>query len=234
MADDTTDDLGAFLVWFKSQTEAAWARHRTTPIEEFKEAGAGGRSWRSGTEWQPGLAADEIDAIEERWDVRFPPPYRTFLSILNAPDRGMYSVGWADDESEELVEVEDEPSFYDWQRDSEELTCALKDPLDGLLFDVEHNDLWPKSWGTKPQASQVPARLAELVAAAPALIPVYGHRYLLDHKVGDDYPVLSVQQADIIFYGSNLRNYLLLDLDGLIGPTPGVTFEAANSAILKD
>jgi hypothetical protein len=166
--------------------------------------------------WQPGLAADEIDAIEQRWDIRFPAPYRTFLAMLNAPDQGMYSVGWSDDETEELTEFDDEPSFYDWNRDNEELTYALECPLDGLLFDVEHNDLWPKSWGTKPEAGQIQAHLAGLIESAPALIPVCGHRYLLDHKIGDDYPVLSVHQSDIIFYGSNLRDYLLRELVALL------------------
>lgn len=68
------------------------------------------------------------------------------------------------------------------------------------------------------EASQIPAHLAELVAAAPALIPVCGHRYLLDHKIGGDFPVLSVYQSDIIFYGSNLRDYLLRELVALLMP----------------
>lgn len=215
---DIPDDLEAFLDWLKVQTEAAWAKFRTTPLSEFLEAGVGGSSWRTGTKWRPGLAADEIDAIEQRLNIGFPAPYRAFLSILNAPDRGQFSVGWSDGELEELIEVEDRPSFYDWQRDTEAITGALEWPLKGLMFDVEHNDLWPDSWGEKPEASQMPARVAELIAAAPALIPVYGHRYLLDHKVGGDYPVLSVYQSDIIFYGSNLRDYLLRELVALLMP----------------
>ena len=73
-----TDDLEAFLVWTK---------HRATPFEDFADAGVGGRSWRTGTAWQPGVAED--DAIEQRWEKRVPAPYRTCVSILNAPDRGI-------------------------------------------------------------------------------------------------------------------------------------------------
>ena len=46
------------------------------------------------------------------------------------------------------------------------------------------------------------------VAAAPTLVPIYSHRYIPAEPLRVDNPVLSVQHADVICYGENLRDYL--------------------------
>jgi hypothetical protein len=56
-----------------------------------------------------------------------------------------------------------------------------------------------------------------LVAAAPGLIPVFGHRYLLARPCVVGNPVLSVYQSDIIVYGEDLRGYLLIEFGDLLG-----------------
>jgi hypothetical protein len=40
----------------------------------------------------------------------------------------------------------------------------------------------------------------------PKLIPIFSHRYVVSGKDAD-YPIISVYQTDIIYYGSNLLEY---------------------------
>ena len=87
--------------------------------------------------------------------------------------------------------------------------------MDGLVFDVEHNGLWRDGWGTRPPGERERSeRVDELVAAAPALLPIFGHRFVLAEGPT---VVLSVHQSDIIVYGVDLRAYLLTELGDLLG-----------------
>lgn len=147
----------------------------------------------------------------------------------------MYSVGWSDDLPYGMEEGEDEPSYFDWQKDEEAITSALDWPLEGLLFDVEENSLWPDSWGTRPEKSDdVHNKVAQLVAAAPKLIPITGHRYLLADSLDAENPVLSVWGSDIICYGSNLRNFMLLQFSGLLGLDREEVSKGANAGMTDE
>ena len=211
-------DFDAFLLWFKDRTETTWASFRTESLEEFEANRVGGCSWRTGTKWQRGLEAHEIDALELRWNIRFPEDYRRFLSILNAPDRGMRCFGWRKEPPYNLHEVEDARSFIDWRRDETDVTDDLESPLEGIMFDVEKASLWPDSWGKRPRGAEKKQKtVSRLVAAAPKLVPICGHRYLVGDPVKAGNPVLSVWQSDIIIYGSNMRNFLLMECSGLLG-----------------
>jgi hypothetical protein len=77
-----------------------------------------------------------------------------------------------------------------------------------------------EEWGPRPGSLGEAQRLAgDLVAAAPQLIPIYGHRMMPDepHLAGN--PVFSVHQTDIIIYGVDLANYLHIEF-GLPGDAP--------------
>ncbi len=229
------DKFDAFLPWLKDRTEAAWAIHQTTTLDEFRAEESGGRSWRTGTQWQTGLDEPQIDALELHWDLKFPRDYRQFLSVLNAPDRGVYSVGWSDDSPCDLRVFDDEPSYFDWQKDDEEIIDALKWPLEGLLFSIEESSFWLDSWGERPgNVTDVRKMVAQLVATAPMLIPITGHRYLLANSLEAGNPVLSVYGSDIICYGSNLRNFLLLELSSLLGLDHAEIAEHANAGITQE
>ena len=184
-----------------------------------------------------GLSDDEIEQIERRWDLRFPPDYRLFLQRLHVPDRPLLGAHFADkpartaresvlaraywDEEQDLV-LEETPSFYNWLTDVDELEDAFNWLVEGLEFDVEQNDLWEPAWGPRPQsAEERSARVRELVEAAPKLIPVISHRYLLAEPCAAGNPVLSVYQSDIIVYGEDLRGFLLHDLADDLGVTSG-------------
>ena len=46
------------------------------------------------------------------------------------------------------------------------------------------------------------------------MIPVYRHRYLPTGQGTHRHPVLSIYQTDIIFYGTDLADYIGCELDG--------------------
>ncbi len=229
------DKFDAFLPWLKDRTEAAWAIHQTKTLDAFRAEEVGGSSWRTGTKWQIGLDQPRIDALELQWELKFPRDYRQFLSVLNAPDRGVYSVGWSDDPPYGMEEEDDVPSYFDWQKDDEEIIDALNWPLEGLLFQVEESSLWLDSWGERPgKATDVREKLDQLVAAAPMLIPITGHRYLLANSLEAGNPVLSVYGFDIISYGSNLKNFLLLEFSSLLGLDFAEVSEGANVGMTQE
>ena len=134
--------------------------------------------------WTNGYTRSELIAAQERYGLRFPPD---LLDLLL--DRRPV-VGW------------------DWRTDDEGIRRALALPLDGLLFDLEHNDLWWPEWGERPASPEERAEvLTAMVKAAPRLIPLLAHRYLPEepHEAGN--PVFSVMQADVIYYGADLADY---------------------------
>lgn len=237
MRGDALDDVSevppafdvAFLEWFRDRTEAEWA---ALPVEtpddlvaRYVGLGAGGSSFQRGTRWKDGLPEDEITDLERRWGLRFPPDYRFFLERLHAPDRPVLSCSFADkdaanaatavlarahwDEHQEMV-LRERPSFHNWSTDDDAIVGAYEWLSDGLVFDVEQNDLWQRDWGRKPASRKGRrARIRELVAGAPKLVPVIGHRYLLAEPLAVGNPVFSVYQSDIIVYETDLRTFLI-------------------------
>ena len=138
-----------------------------------------------------GLSESEFHAIETRFDFRFPPDLREFLRLA-------LPIG---------------KRFPDWRNGTEdELRAILNTPLDGILFDVEHNGFWLSEWGERPEefadAGEIVRRL---VADAPTLIPIWAHRMMPDRPNEAGNPVFSVHQTDIIYYGCDLRDYFLHD-----------------------
>jgi len=212
----------AFLSWFQERTEEAWQRYKTKTFEEYVAGGIGGSAWQQGTRWLGGLSEEEIAVIEQRYDVRFPPDYRLFLRVLHSVDRPMVGARYVD--AATMVPVTT-PSFYNWHSDTE-IEAAYEWPFEGLFYDVQYNGLWPQTWGIKPRDTEAQkALLRELLHAAPRLIPVFGHRYLLAEPCAAGNPVLSIYQSDIIILCDDLHSYFLTEYGGLIN--------AAGSGIRK-
>lgn len=195
-----------FLHWFRDRTEEAWRNYQPTPFEKYVASRMGGSDWQQGTRWLNGLSEQEIAAIEQRYHLHFPPDYRVFLKTLHSVDRPQVGAGY---KGHEMVPIT-EPSFYNWQTDTEAIQYAYERLVSGLFFDVQYDDLWLQSWGTKPATAEAQeARVRELVNAAPKLIPVFAHRYLLAEPCEVGNPVLSIMQSDIIIYSVNLHDYFL-------------------------
>ena len=148
---------------------------------------------QSGYEVALGLSDREVDTIEDRYDLRFPHDLRRFLHI------GMpLSGGW-----------------MNWRDDSEEAIRKVLDwPADGICFDIEHSGFWRDDWGLRPSDLQDAFAVARAsIAAAPTLVPIYGHRYIPDEPFAEGNPVYSVYQTDIIHYGFDLTSYFVNELN---------------------
>jgi hypothetical protein len=135
-----------------------------------------------------GYSQSELEDIQDRWKLRFPPD----LLELMQEQRPLRAGG------------------FDWITTSaEEIKRVIYWPFEGLLFDIKENDLWWPEWGERPisEADQA-ARLSEILAKAPKLIPLYGHRYLPETPKERGNPVFSVYQSDVIYYGADLADWI--------------------------
>jgi hypothetical protein len=139
-------------------------------------------------EFDYGLSDSELIAAEARFGFRFPPDLRDFLqtALPNGPRFPNWRSG-------------DESMLRDW----------IDSPLEGILFDVEHNGFWLEEWGPAPRTlADAKLRVTELVTSAPRLIPIYGHRMIPDEPQEAGNPIFSVHQTDIIHYGFDLADYI--------------------------
>ena len=93
----------------------------------------------------PGLTDAEIARIERDYLFEFADDHRAFLAAglpLNRPP--------------EEGQTWDRP-WPDWRDgDPGDLREQLGWPVEGALFDVEHNALWHPSWGQRPERSAWP------------------------------------------------------------------------------
>jgi hypothetical protein len=136
-------------------------------------------------DWQPGYTSDELEFAQERFGIRFPADLIAQLLIARIP------------------------GGYDWCGDEGTILDALAWPFEGLLFDVEKNDLWWPEWGGRPsEAAERAEILRRVVDSAPRLIPLYSHRYIPESPGKAGNPVFSVYQSDVIYYGRDLAEYL--------------------------
>jgi hypothetical protein len=149
----------------------------------------------------PGLTDAEFARIERKYGFEFGDDQRAFLAVGLPRNR----------------------PWPDWRDgDPGDLRRQLGWPVEGVLFDVENNALWHPSWGQRPAGvKQALSTARQHLTRAPAMIPVYAHRYLPAGRGTYGHPVLSMYQADIIIYGTDLADYIdreFTDPDRLISP----------------
>ena len=78
--------------------------------------------------------------------------------------------------------------------------------------------------GERPQETGEALRVArERLEQAPALVPVYRHRYIPAEPPDAGNPVLSVHQSDIVVYGPDLATYLEAEFDSRSAAQAGAT-----------
>jgi hypothetical protein len=147
-----------------------------------------------------GYSQTEIENVQARWSLRFPDD---LVDLLQAR-RPLF------------------PGGFDWIRSpASEIKRAIEWPFEGFLFDLEENDLWWPEWGERPATSgERREKLTEELSKAPKLIPLFGHRYLPDTPSQRGNPVFSVHQSDVIYYGSDLHDWLIREQDGWEKGTP--------------
>jgi hypothetical protein len=144
-----------------------------------------------------GLSARELAHAERTFGFEFPADLQEFLA-LGLPA----SNGWVN-----------------WRSDDEHVIGDLLGrPLRGICFDIEHNDFWVQDWGTRPaKLAEAFAVAARVVAAAPILIPIYSHRYIPATPTSAGNPVFSVHQTDVVYYGTDLLDYLQNEFQSAFG-----------------
>lgn len=142
---------------------------------------------QAGVSFSEGLSPRELDSAEAHFGFVFPPDLREFLTF--AMPVGEEFPNWRDLDNEKLART------FAW-------------PLEGLWFDAKQSSVWLPEWGPRPaEEGAAYEHLRALIAAAPTLIPIRGHRYLPGLPLEAGNPVLSVYQTDIICYGVDLEDY---------------------------
>ncbi|MFG3480034.1 hypothetical protein QRN89_10620 [Streptomyces chengbuensis] len=170
----------------------------------IKEAGtrlgsdAADRLARTGLyRFEPGLTDAEFAHIEGEYGFEFADDHRAFLAaglpVNTPPEEGQT---WA-------------RPWPEWRGgDPDKLRARLRRPIEGVLFDVK-NGFWHEAWGERPADETAALAEARLhLAEAPVMVPVYGHRYLPAGRGAFGHPVLSMWQTDIIYYGTDLADYI--------------------------
>ncbi|MEU6432461.1 hypothetical protein ABZ860_41705 [Microbispora sp. NPDC046973] len=148
-------------------------------------------------EIEEGLSEAELTRIEHEYGFEFADDHRAFLAA-GLPVHGPRKEGqtW-------------ENPWPDWRNgDPDALRKHVEWPVDYLLWDVEHGH-WRSSWGKRPNDSLEAVELARVrLADVPRMVPVYGHRFLPAGRGTLGHPVLSMWGTDIIYYGTDLLDYI--------------------------
>lgn len=148
----------------------------------------------------PGLSKDELSSIEAGYGFEFSDDHRAFLAAGLPLDRPIASD----------LRHPSRPSWPDWRAgDQEHLQAMLDWPVEGVLFDVEENDYWYETWGSRPEVMEEALAMArDKLSEVPKMVPVVGHRYLPAGRGTWGHPVMSMYQTDIIYYGADLLQFV--------------------------
>lgn len=135
-----------------------------------------------------GLLQNEIQQIEQEYDFRFSPDLREFLMFVLPISKGF--INWRKSNREQILEI------LSWL-------------YEGICLNIEYNAFWLEAWGQRLISLEDAFKISgKAVEDAPTLIPIYEHRYIPDNPVERGNPIFSVYQTDIIYYGSDLADYL--------------------------
>ncbi len=194
-------DYKEFLKWFKSETETSWRNISRSDTDD-------NYYWIKDAKWI-GLKEDEIEKIENKYNISFTSEHREFLKVLHAIDK-KEPVEYYNDEDEIIIKPT--PFFYNWLVDEEEIKRYLNWPFNQILKDVK-DGAWLNSWVERPKSEiEVEKIFASWYNGAPKLIPIHSHRFVVNLPNQLTSPVLSIYGADTIVYGWDMKHYLLSEL----------------------
>ncbi|WP_201509636.1 SMI1/KNR4 family protein [Psychrobacter alimentarius] len=142
--------------------------------------------------FEHGLSDQEIQEIELKFDIRFPPDLRDFLQ----------------------TELPISDNFVNWRLGlhSKDEEAYIRQRIDwsfgSMVFDIEHNAFWMEEWGEKSDNINKNIMVAETYYETyPKMIPIFSHRYIPSGPYETGNPVFSIYQTDIIYYGYDLAHY---------------------------
>ena len=146
-----------------------------------------------GIQFKNGLTDDEINKIEEIYEIVLPEWLRKFycLGVPFSEENNLFPL-WSDFSDTNIEKIKE----------------RMQKPY--KLFAREVQDgFWHTSWGSRPESQEeVLQKFGELSLVAPRLIPLYSHRYMPLIDGVDDPPIISTVGSDTIYYGCNLHDYL--------------------------
>ncbi|GCE09644.1 SMI1/KNR4 family protein [Dictyobacter aurantiacus] len=203
-----------FLTQIRDHTEAKWRDSQPLTFEQFLAQDRMSCIWQKGTKWL-GLSDEEINSIEKQWSLHFPPDYRLFLNILHCLDRPVI-IATYDGDTRKIVPCES--SFLpDWQREGDGIKNAYRQLVDDITYEVLHNNIWKPGWGRKPITRYgLKQQIEALIARAPKLIPIYGHRFLLAEPGMAGNPILTWHHSSMIIYAPDLYHFFCKDFVELL------------------
>lgn len=146
----------------------------------------------SGVKVEAGLSVLELSMAEDCYGLKFPGSLHRFLSEALPVSKG----------------------FYNWRNFEEDniryIKSIISRPAECIDLYADEAE-WGYGWGPEPKDREDRASIIrEKLKQAPALIPVFSHRYM-PVTGQDDPPVLSVCGTDIIYYGADLKDYLEIE-----------------------
>ncbi|MBL7878994.1 MAG: SMI1/KNR4 family protein [Chryseobacterium gambrini] len=196
-----------FLYWIKETTEKRW--------ENIEESKKDGNWWNhkhnlfEGAKWVDPLSDEEIDALEIKWDVKFPKDYRSFLKILHKVDKEN-AHEYEDNETGETT-IEKHPIFHDWRNDKL-IKEAFNLPFEDMKFDIidSKQPCWLKSWGGKPSSNEERLKIFnEWKEKANIIIPINSNKFLISEPKNECNHIISTHGFDVILFSLNLREHLI-------------------------
>jgi hypothetical protein len=140
-----------------------------------------------GISFEDGLSDAEVERVERQHNFKFPSDLRQLLQYA----------------------LPVSTKFPDWRNEDELALAEYMDwAVDGICFDIVHNNFWLDDWGSKPNDLDAACQLARReLTKVPTLVPIYSHRFIPSEPLLEGNPVLSVYQTDIIYYGVDLATY---------------------------
>ncbi|MBH0006904.1 SMI1/KNR4 family protein [Psychrobacter sp. SWN149] len=142
--------------------------------------------------FEHGLSDEEVQQIENKFNLRFPPDLQYFLQKELPISNGFVNWRLSLQSKSETMDIR---KRIDW-------------PFSGIVFDIEHNAFWMEEWGEKSNDLNKNIMVAEIYYETyPKMIPIYSHRYIPSEPYKTGNPVFSIYQTDIIYYGYDLAHY---------------------------
>ena len=143
--------------------------------------------------FEHGLSDKEVQQIENKFNLRFPPDLQYFLQKELPISNGF--VNWRLG-LQSKIEAMDIRKKIAW-------------PFDGMAFDIEHNAFWLEEWGAmSDDIDKNISSARNYYKTYPKMIPIRSHRYIPNKPYVVGNPVFSIYQTDIIYYGYDLAHYL--------------------------
>ncbi|MEV7288048.1 hypothetical protein AB0O01_26350 [Streptomyces sp. NPDC093252] len=152
-----------------------------------------------------GLSEAELARIERTYGFVFAADHRAFLAeglpVASPPKRG---AAW-------------EQPWPDWRHgDPEDLRYRLEWPVREVLREVELGGWHQRAFGARPRGARAAVDMARRkLAEAPAMVPVYGHRFLPAGGGSYGHPVLSMWGTAIRCHSDHLVDYIEREFAGL-------------------